>query len=701
MAKPTGVEYQSLIPLTDEQKRRIPFILHRNPRQTKNRKTWLETDEERIAAGRVLGGVFALCMILFVITGALTLSFAPRDDKGSQGLAERIAESQTDGDVRCLRIARRADFAIAFASLGAPAQHLKLLLRLDRVLPRDSVGSNLRIFSERLHKSLTMHCDPFATQQPVPQERCQDVALLFNGTSRQGYVHTRFTYANDYVEMGQHNRAAMLGLDGELYLEAGRTYWLTTTHFCFADAPETLAFTGSDALGLGVGADQLLYAFPNELLAFQPTASTPVATSLEACPNLVNAPTPVRIFPSDAANERITWLSLSDTFLYEYGNSVLERRRTVVEVGQACAKTQPDLKHIDDLYRLDCAIIDPAWCQVEPALPFRRLADHRLRIDISRDGTEGVLRAEQSDALGRIPGLLSYDDGLGAAFARLLIMLLTAAVVFVRGSQNASSSRYMLEHVLDTIRCRARHSKHPTDYRWALFHNVSEIAVDAAITIVALGSRVLVLVLSGATLVADQLAFVVVFESIGIVASAAHFALRYGVLKWDLAREAPLTKLAGPMSICDVSSAVLLAFSEPPLLSNDEGRFPAVGRLLIGIMIAISVVTRCAFAAPMCGILANTVVNDEVTYRDLKGYWTVLVAGCFLWIVQGIVSCVTLTALFVGPAAYAVVRMQTGAVVEVIPYCLFAGLLCAGLPTVTKVALRTLEHECDEAEKQS
>ena len=34
-----------------------------------------------------------------------------------------------------------------------------------------------------------------------------------------------------------------------------------------------------------------------------------------------------------------------------------------------------------------------------------------------------------------------------------------------------------------------------------------------------------------------------------------------------------------------------------------------------------------------------------------------------------------------------------GAVVDVVPYARFLGLLCAGLPTVTKVALRTFEHE--------
>lgn len=669
---------------------------HRHPRHTKGRVSWVETDGEKEAAGEALSTAFVVSVFLFVLAGVLTLAAAPRDDKGAEGLRERI---DADGDVRCLRVARRADYAIAFVGLGAPAQHLKLLLRFDRVVRPDSVGSSMRIFSERLHKSLTMHCDPFDPPRPY-EERCQDVGMIFNGTKRQQYVRTRFTYANDYIERSNHNRAALLGLDGELYLEAGTSYWLTTSHLCFAESAPAAYASHPDALGFSVGDDQRLYSFANELLAFGPTAGSPVATALDACPELLTSPTPVRLFPSDAANERITWLSLSDTFLYQYGNTVLERRRTVVEVGRDCAAIAPELKHVNDLYRLDCAIIDPGWCQTEPALPFRRLADHRLRIDLSRDGTEGTLRANRTEALARIPGLLSYGDGLGAAVARLFIMLLTAAVVFVRGSQNAASSRYMLEHVLDTIRCRARHSQHPTDFRWALFHNVSEIAVDAAITLVALGSRIIVLILGGAALVADQMAFVVVVESVGAAASAAHFALRYGVLKWDLAREAPLTKLAGPMSICDVSSAVLLAFSEAPLLSNDEGRFPAVGRLLIAIMIAISVVTRCAFAAPMCRVLANTVTNDAVAYEDLKGYWSVLMAAAVLWIVQGVVACVSTAALFVGPAAYAVARMQVGAVVDVVPYALFVGLLCAGLPTVTKVALRTFEHECTEVSKK-
>ena len=229
---------------------------------------------------------------------------------------------------------------------------------------------------------------------------------------------------------------------------------------------------------------------------------------------------------------------------------------------------------------------------------------------------------------------------------------------------------------------------------------MSEVVVDASITAVALLSRVLVYGYSVRPLIADQLTHVVVFESIGISASALHFFLRYVILAWDLTHEAPLTKLGGPMSICDVSAAVLLAFAETPLLSNDEGRFPAVGRLLIGILVSISVLTRCLFAVPMCAVLANTVTNDREVYKQTRGYKTVLVIGAVLWGLQGVTTCATLSAVFVGPAAYSLVRATEGDAPLVIPYCLLFGLLCAGLPTITKVALRTFEHECSYDRKK-
>ena len=319
----------------------------------------------------------------------------------------------------------------------------------------------------------------------------------------------------------------------------------------------------------------------------------------------------------------------------------------------------------------------------------------RMRLDLWRDGSGGALRVAESGALARAPRLSDYDQGLRRAVGRLAIMLLVAAVVFVRGSQRASSSQHMLEHALDAVHCRDKKPRHANASSFA------RVATDAAITAAALIARILVYAYSVSTLVADGLGHVVALEAVGLVASLVHFVLRYPpMLHWEKAGEAPLTKLGGPMSICDVASAVLLSFAEPPLLSNDEGRFAAVGRLLVGLLISIEVLTRCVFAVPACAVMARTVANDAFSYRETPFYRPVLALAALLWAIQGTVACATLSSVFVRPAAYSLSRMVEGEAVYVLPYTLLVGLLCAGLPTVTKVALRTVEHECQEGDKE-
>ena len=662
------------------------------------RTSWVDSAAERASAGRALGLSFLFTVIGVALAGVLTIAWTPVDDVKFAGLDARLDE------VTCLRAARRADYAIVFIGLGSPSQHLKLLLKLDHVRSELNATTEptMRVFSERMHKSTSMACEPFDPPRQY-EALCTDATMVFQGSRRQRFVRSRFTYANDHVEYSYNDRASLLGLDGNFYLRQGTTYWLTTTHLCFEDISDADdAATGddeNDTLSFAIDDSGALIAEIDQLAGFREDLPVVRASQLENCSGLFDAG--VKLFPSDAASERLSWLSLSDTFLYEYGNPILLKRREVVEMGKSCADARTDVAHVNDLYRLDCAIIDPTWCQDAPSVPFRRLATARMRFDLHRDGEGGRLRIQTTESLARIPFLVSYGDGLWQAFGRLLIMLLTAAVVFVRGTQNASSSRYMLEHVLNIMHCRDRQAKNPVSYRWAIYHEMSEVVVDAAITAVALLSRVLVYGYSVRPLIADQLTHVIVFEAIGIAASALHFFLRYVVLRWDLTHEAPLTKLGGPMSICDVSAAVLLAFAETPLLSNDEGRFPAVGRLLIGILISISVLTRCFFAVPTCAVLADTVTNDREVYKkDMKGYKTVLAIGAVLWGLQGATTCATLSAVFIGPAAYSLVRATEGDAPLVIPYCLFFGLLCAGLPTVTKVALRTFEHECSNEEQK-
>lgn len=648
------------------------------------RTTWVDTEEERSSAARALRWTFLLSYAAILGVGIGTLLFVPTADVYYEGLAPQIES------VNCLRLARRGDYSVVFVGIGSPAQYLKLMLRMDRVVDRGE--PSLEIFSERMHKSQTLSC----VRVGAYVDRCVDAALLLNGTEKQNFVHTEFLFQNDYYQsVYLNNRAHLVGLDGMMNLVAGTTYWLTATHLCFADyQPETALANDSLAFASVVMEDnvtRMLHTEVASLAQFTPLVDAPATASESGvCENVVH-PNGIELFPVDAAAESDTWLVLSSDFLYEYGQNIVEQRRDVVETGSACASLREEMRRVYDLYQLDCGLHFPSSCRTVPSVPYRRLANFRIRIDVGFDGA-GELRADSTIALSSIPNLRSYGEGLRAAFVRLVVMIFTAAVVFVRGSQNASSSKYMIQHTLNVVRCRA--PKNPFSFE----HSKWEVAVDTVVTIVALASRIFVFATSASTLIADNHTRVVVFESLGIFASLLHMILRIGVLQWDLEREAPLTKLAGPMSLCDVSAAVLLAFADPPLLATHDGRFAAVGRLLIGILISISVFSRCAYAAAMCALLADTVVNGE-HFGDIYRYKTVLIVATVLWMLQGAVCCGTLCALFVNPAAYSIVRMQVGDT-DLVRFCLFFGVFSTGLPTLNKVALRALQSECDASTKK-
>ena len=682
---------------------------------------WLYSSYERNKAAAATAAAFGLCFLAILLAGVCALAVVPTADAALEDLPEALAA----GGARCVRVARRADYTIAFVSVGSPAQYLKLLLLVGEVAT-DAGEPAMALFSERMHKSQTMVCRPFDPPK-MYEEDCQDVAMIFDGTDDQVHVHTRFSYRNRVVAESLSDRAELLRLDGSLALLRGRTHWLTSTHFCWADRdpggearPLDLPFyynttTGAAIVGL------------NALSGHERFEEAPAARARAApdCDLLVDdEEVAVRLFPGEAAEETEHWLALTTTFLYEYGQSILERRREVVEIGPACAEARAELSRANDVYHLDCVVHYPSTCRSEPSLPFRRVARDRLRIDIDGDGV-ALLHTESTRALTRIPHLLSYSEGLWQALGRLLVMVLTAAVVFVRGNQNASSSMYMLERALNTVRCRdaesdglrnglrklLRRGRAKTQPREAapvtsdsidvsLEHTKTEVLIDGLITLTALGSRIAVLAANWLDFVSDGVGHVTVFEVLGVVASLSHVLLRAGAFEIDLEHESPLTKLAGPMSICDVSSAVLMVFADPPLLTTHDGRFAAVGRLLIAILISISVFSRCIFAVAICALLASSARNSSTIYDALGlgrcgfRYQSVLVTSALLWTLQAVACCSTLCILFVQPAAYSMVRMQTGDTTP-LRYCLFFGLFSAALPTITKVALRVLESECD------
>ena len=326
----------------------------------------------------------------------------------------------------------------------------------------------------------------------------------------------------------------------------------------------------------------------------------------------------VRMFPGEAAEETEHWLALTNTFLYEYAQSILDGAARSWRSGRRAprrAKTSR-ARMTSTGSTASCTTLHVPH---EPSVPFRRVARDRIRISIDHDGaavvyTESTLRAREDTALALLQrGALAVarpPAGHGAHGRRRV---------------RARKPERQLEHV--HARARAEHGALPgrrttrcakrcacgeacEDRRTStsiseeidvsLEHTRMEIFIDGVITLTALGSRIAVLAANWLDFVADGVGYVTVFEVVGISASFLHVLLRAGAFEIDLEHESPLTKLAGPMSDLRRFQRGALVFADPPLLTTHDGRFAAVGRMLIAILISISVFSRCIFAAVIC-----------------------------------------------------------------------------------------------------
>ena len=179
------------------------------------------------ATWTVVGFCVAFASIL--VTGILALALSEVADVRFDDL-----DSWIDNDnVQCLRVARRADYTVAFVAIGSPVQHLQLLLSIgEAVDPGDSEAPAMNLFSERLHKSTSMRCTPFSPARDYSED-CQDVALIYSNRNTQRFIKTRFEYKNREIAAAYDDDAYLAGLDGTLRMVRGTAYWLTTTHVCF------------------------------------------------------------------------------------------------------------------------------------------------------------------------------------------------------------------------------------------------------------------------------------------------------------------------------------------------------------------------------------------------------------------------------------------------------------------------------------
>ena len=257
-----------------------------------------------------------------------------------------------------------------------------------------------------------------------------------------------------------------------------------------------------------------------------------------------------------------------------------------------------------------------------------------------------MLRAsEQRRAEAQSPENLTAHLGLVDSpllAGRLLIMLLTVGGRLCRrGNQNASSSQYMLGHVLERrLRCRSDSlDRAGARTRWPLSTTRGDRRPRRTPSLPPPPSPSPQYTCRPTTTVASSSSS----SSASRRRSCTSAALR---VTCDGAHEAPLTKLAGPTSICDVSAAVLLAFAT----AAPERRGPARSRAACSSRCdrhpGLPCGTRAAWRAPgQHGRQRQGAVQET----ELRGYRTVLIIATALWMLRAAACSASMCDLFARP----------------------------------------------------
>ena len=613
-------------------------------------------------------------------------------------------------DASCYRVVRKADYTVVEYAMGSPPRRVMVLLRLDKVV-RDTEKS-VRIFNSRVVESKTFECDETAN--------CYDVLLATQGTNGSPRTHatflppcslcvlsTRFVppsqagnpnaqlantllefdYIHPQVEEMEYDVAKYrLGLAGEMFAARGYRYYLTNTHLCVSRNDDALLASTAGALEANIRPeDDLVEAnitsiAGNSLL----TASALYGAYRDA--QCYHDGTMVDVFPYRSAVE-VVYLALTDTNLYETEPEAVSMRRRIVELGATCAETLSDKRDARayNLYDLDCSMI--ASCRLSPSLPFRRVSTLGIRAHYLFNGRVYFWFADDH-TLRSLTGLANSSDAVLFSIVKLSLLVLAAAVMWVRSDRVTSSSHWLYRHCIQL-----------TNGLPLLTHGVqSSVIEDAFLGLIALSARFAVALWRLGTLYHDDQIRVCIFELVAAIVSLVNWIVRYWVIEPHLIDligskadgKGPLTRLGGSMAIVDASSAVLLAFAEPPLLLSAVSRFDNTARLLTGLLISLVTLHRCLFACCCNAIIYEAHVRGILLCGG--AYRRLLVTAGASWLFQAVTLGVSMADLVATPMAYAIGRGIVGEN-SAISVALFMAFVCASLPRLMEICVKLSADE--------
>ena len=632
-----------------------------------------QIDDPTTYSSFLSGASFLVAIVAYFISGVVSVGNPPEP---TTSFGPHIIPS----NATCSRITRHTTHIILELSVGQPSSVVHALIRLDSVV--DFNDTSLRLFSSRVAESQTVRCN---------DSLCSDVFLLHTSGPTNGQTKevVKFEYISPSVERLSYGIGASIGLGGEFSLKQGFQYWITATHLCWKEIDKQSVLYSENSVN-AFTKDKLIFAEKEELLKSESLGSTPAVEAMLECEwNLSH----IALFPAQASDET-RWLGLSSQLAYETAPEGVDDRREVVEVGKKCAEFIPKFYRPLSLYNLDC---NNAYsiCREEPSIPFRRAATDQMMLYIPKDKSENIkIFTEKDSRLESLPQLESTSDtSRWLSLLKLSLMLLAAAVVWVRAAKSTSSVSFLVMHCIRASYCGLLPSA----------SKISNVAVleDAVIGLMAIVARLgVTLWRMSSTLILDGQSRVLVVQLVASGVSFFLWVVRYFILERDC--ETPLTKLGGSTALIDATTAVMIGFSEPPLFVSSVERFDPTARLLTALLISTVTSHRCLFSTACCGMLASVISNEDRAKASEtfdKAFMKYVGAAFAGWLVQTVSVAVLMVDLFCVPMAHSMVRGQASTWSE-LSLCLFLGTFACSLPQLMKTLTLISEESIVQSEEK-
>lgn len=596
--------------------------------------------------------LFVVSVVVFVVSGMMS-----------------IASTSSSYGNRCFSLERLPSYVATYIVFLNSNLRMKLLLRLDHHVDCDAQPS-ITIFNTRvILTSATVECE--GTQ-------CHDWVLLHSG-SRNVAVRVNFSYGVSHLfDMSAYN----LGLDGEIYMCTGFKYIIDDQQVCWDQ------ITATDK----VEKDPTMI----------PLRLTNGKYTTERCPDatrkwgLVDDPTFVSVCGDicDAANEPAknvsetmsvvaTVMSADSYQMSEFmgaPTSVLVETLTrhsqyehaaISSVSSECkssmgARNQRLRKTYETMCKANEVISSQTACNIVNIVPVNSYAAYTLTYE-HRSLENSFLQATHNKALeghNLVYSTQEEHNGVLEASVQLLVVLLAAAVVQVRTRELVNSQDGLFLNCLRMTK-RIRYGKSDGKRINGLIKDEQQSVI---VNLFAILVRTAVVFMMAPVLISSRYERVAYLQIIGCVASCVHWLMlwRHGQ---SVVRR---LSLGGSNAIIDVSNAILVVFSRPPL-RVDTDVFYALARLLTVTLVMVTIPTRCFFSSACAGAI--------------YGWRTWYAAG--FWYTQLVVSTVVVVDVTIVPTATDMNRGTIGDFTS-LAFMLFAITCCLAGPRLTANALAIL-----------